>query len=403
MWFLLKIPFYKFKVLLTRFLFSFFPPPSPTLLTGSKSSLQLCDAVSQSGCQRCLLVTDAILVELGLHQALVERLTQQGVAVTIYDGVKPDPLIGQVREGLALLKQSDSEAVIALGGGSSIDAGKLIALAAANKKPLEKLVGIKKASQASLPFYVIPTTAGTGSEATVVAVISDPDTGEKKQYIDTKLVPCMAALDPELMQGMPQGVTAASGIDALTHAIEAYLSVNATDETDALALSAVELIFNSLETSYRNGQDLNARQNMALAAYYGGSAFTRTNVGYVHAIAHTLGACYHTPHGLANAITLPWVLDFYLPTCATRMADLARKAGLDTDGVNEGQLAVNFVQAVRDLNTALAIPSHLDALQPGDVMNIAKGALAEAHGWYGVPSYMGCEQCEALLRKILKD
>jgi alcohol dehydrogenase len=238
----------------------------------------------------------------------------------------------------------------------------------------------------------VPTTAGTGSEVTVAAVISDPEAGQKLVIADTRLVPAMAALDPSLMTGLPPAVTAATGMDALTHAVEAFLGQWATEATDRMALAAVGLVYENLRVAYRNGKDLEARERMSLAATYAGLAFTRANVGYVHAIAHQLGGKYHTPHGLANAMLLPHVLRFLAPAVTKRLARLALAARVGSEKERP---------AVEKLGRDLGIPRTLDALKAKDIPALAKAACWEADTNYPVPKYMSPEVCEGIIRHLL--
>jgi alcohol dehydrogenase class IV len=247
----------------------------------------------------------------------------------------------------------------------------------------------------------VPTTAGTGSEVTVAAVVSDPEQEDKVVIVDPRLVPRMAALDPTLMTGLPPAVTAATGIDALTHAVEAYIGNWATEYTDGLALTAVGLIFDNLRTCYRDGRNLAAREKMALASTYAGMAFTRANVGYVHAIAHQFGGKYHTPHGLANAIMLPLVLRYSAPAVMDKLAQLAIRAKLGGPGERTEVLAEKFLEGVEQLNADLGIPTHLAALREEDIPALARAACHEAHVGYPVPRYMTQEICEQIIRAVL--
>jgi alcohol dehydrogenase class IV len=263
------------------------------------------------------------------------------------------------------------------------------------------LAGYLKGLRTPVKIYAVPTTAGTGSEVTVAAVISDPMTHKKLVIVDPRMVPKMAALDPTLMTGLPPHITAATGIDALTHAIEAFVGNWTTPYSDGMALSAVSLIFENLRTAYTHGKNLEARENMSLASTYAGFAFTRANVGYVHAIAHQFGGLYHTPHGLANAIMLPFVLKYSHPAIVDRLALLAVAAKVGTDDEAEDVLAQKFLDAVDQLNRDLGIPTCLDALKEADIPALAKAACWEAHTGYPVPRYMSQEVCEDLIRKAL--
>ena len=299
------------------------PIPQPTLLVGPGSSRRLGQAISGFGHRKILIVTDGIIAKLGLLDGLTDALTKGGATFVVFDEVTADAPIPLIEKGMKFYQTERCDAIVAFGGGSAMDAAKTIALAVANRKKPRQLVGYFKGLREPVPVYAVPTTAGTGSEVTVAAVVSDPKTGKKLVIADTRIVPRMAALDPSLMTGLPPAVTAATGMDALTHAIEAFIGQWSTSYTDRMALSAVGLIYDNLRTVCRNGKNLAAREQMALAATYAGFAFTRANVGYVHAIAHQLGGKYHTPHGLANAIVLPHVLKYLSPAITRKLATLA--------------------------------------------------------------------------------
>lgn len=374
---------------------------APLLLCGAGSAMQLCRLLGASGCRHVLLVTDATLNRLGLIAPLQAALEDAGARCTVFDGVEPDPTLAQVEAGVARARAAGCDAVLAVGGGSPIDAAKIIAACLANAVPASALAGVGKVRLPPLPLYAVPTTAGTGSEVTGVAVISDPASQRKIPAIDGKLVPLMAALDAALMTGLPPAVTAATGMDALTHAVESYISGWATPDTRRIALAATRLLFLNLPRAWAQGDDLEARQAMAIAANLAGSAFGKTNVGYVHAIAHTLGGLYHTPHGLANAIVLPLVLDFSRDAAAPALAELAVAIGRAPAGGDPQRAAQAFIDAVRELCEAVAIPRTLDALRSADIALVASRALAEAQGFYPVPRYMTQPECEALLRRLL--
>ena len=377
------------------------PMPKPVLFTGSDSSLELCDAIAQMGTKKVMIVTDAVLVKLGILDKIQERLSQNGIQFEIYDGVLPDPTYDQVEEGLSVYKATQCEAVLAIGGGSPIDAAKVIAARVTNKRSIKKLSGMFRVWTAPAPLFAIPTTAGTGSEVTIAAVVSDPITHQKTPLIDPKLVPLVAALDAALMTGLPAPVTAATGMDALTHAIEAYISKNASADTDSYAIAATRLIMENLDTAVKQGSDLNARHNMALASYYAGLAFTKASLGYVHAISHNFGAKYSTPHGLGNAIVLPYVLDFSKEEINDRLADLAEVSGLKEGSETNSELAQKFIDKIRAMLKDFDIPEKLDALKEEDIPQIAKLALKEAHYNYPVPKYMDLNTCKKFIQQML--
>ncbi len=374
--------------------------PKPSLFTGPGSSVQLCETIGQMGIERVLIVTDKVLLNLGLLDKMKVALTSQGVAYEIYDGILPDPTNIQVDAGYDLLKQTGCTAVLAVGGGSAIDAAKVIAARGTNNKTVDQLTGILKVWTPPLPLFAIPTTAGTGSECTAAAVISHPETGYKQIIADPKLVPVMAALDGALMTGLPKSVTAATGLDALTHAVEAYISAWACTETDNYATAAVRLVMENLPKVMANGQDLEARQNMAQAAYFGGAAFVRAGVGYVHTISHSFGKHYHTPHGLGNAVALPKVLEFYQDTCEKRLAELALISQIGDASMSDAELAQRFIDRIKQMLVEFDIPARLDSFKKADIPVIAKEALDEAHFNCAVPKYMTKRQCKEILESL---
>jgi len=400
MLFPLKVQYYKGLAKALKVAAAILPMPKPTLFTGADSSLELCKAIGQLGVKKVLIVTDEILVSIGLLKKIEKSLKSYGVEFVVYDGILPDPTYDQIENGLSILNNNQCDAVLAVGGGSPIDASKAIAARATNKKSLKQMAGMFKLRSAPLPLFVIPTTAGTGSEVTIVSVVSDPITHQKTPIIDPRLVPMMAALDGKLMLGLPPSVTAATGMDALTHAIESYISVNATPDTEAYGLAATRLIMENLETAVKDGKNFEARQNMSMASYYAGLAFTKASVGYVHAIAHNFGALYSTPHGLANSIVLPHVLDYSKDQITDRLAELAIAGGLKTGRESKQQLANKFIAKIRTMLKEFSIPEQLDDLKKADIPRIAKLALEEAHMNYPVPKYMDQKTCESLLSKM---
>lgn len=377
------------------------PIPQPMLLVGPHASARLGQALAGFGHRRILIVTDAQIVKLGLLKGLTAALREAGTQFVVFDAVTADAPIPVVEKGIAFFQRRGCDAIVAFGGGSPMDAAKVIAYAVANRKPPRKLVGYFKGLRAPVPVYAVPTTAGTGSEVTVAAVISDPDAGQKLVIADSRLVPLMAALDPSLMTGLPPAVTAATGMDALTHAVEAFIGQWATDYTDRMALAAVGLVFANLRTAHKEGRNLEARERMALAATYAGLAFTRANVGYVHAIAHQLGGRYHVPHGLANAILLPHVLRFLAPAVTKRLARLAVAAGVGKGVERPPVLAKRFIESVDKLNRDLRIPRTVVALKEADIPALARAACREADTNYPVPKYMSAEDCEGVIRHVL--
>lgn len=378
--------------------------PTPLTFVGADSSVALCRMMANSGLWRVMVVTDKALLALGLADPMLAALRDAGVEVEIFSDVEPDPGYEIVLEGINRLATFDADAILAIGGGSPIDCAKAINLAFANDCHPSKLAGLwlyARARRPGLPFYAVPTTAGTGSEVTMAAVISDKQAGVKLSIIDPKLLPIGVALDPRLTLGLPPGITAATGMDALTHAVESYLSGLAYPQTESWAVAATRLILGNLEQAYRDGSDMAAREAMLMGSYLAGMAFTRAGVGYVHAFAHQFGALYHLPHGLANAIGLPFVLDASRPDCDGRLAQLARLVDLPCDGESDEALATAFIARVRQLNAAMAIPAAVEALREADFERIVDNAFAEAHGTYGVPRYFERRDAFAVLQRLV--
>ena len=378
------------------------PIPQPLLLVGAGAALRLAHTVAGFGHRRLLVVTDADIVRLKLIAPFLAALDAARAPHVLFDAVTADAPIPVIERGVALMLAEGCDAIVAFGGGSVIDAAKVIGLAAANRRPPRDLAGYFRGLHGPAPIYAVPTTAGTGSEVTVAAVISDPEAGRKRIVADTRLVPDIAALDPTLMTGLPPQVTAATGMDALTHAIEAYLSAWASAASDRWALAAVRAIWQHLPTAVEQGGDLRAREQMALAASFAGLAFTRANVGNVHALAHQLGARCHVPHGLANALLLPAVLRFGLESTAPRLAALARAVqtpGCDAD--DDAVAAAGFIDAVQALSDRIGIPRTLAALDERDIPALAEAACSEADLNYPVPRRMSREDAAALLRGLL--
>lgn len=399
----LTVLYSRLMSLISRLMLKMISLPAPLVYAGSGSSYSLTDAIASFGHQRLLVVTDKMLVELGLVKRITDKLEKHGINIELYDAILPDPDFSQVESGVIYCKQSGCDGVLAIGGGSVLDAAKVIAICAGTDQTPAGIKGYFSVKSRGLPNYAIPTTAGTGSEATMVSVITDPFSETKCFIVDPKLVPDAVALDASLMIGLPPAITAATGIDALTHAIESSLSREASEDTLRKSLSAARIIFNNLETAVNDGANLSAREAMATASYYAGSAFTVTNVGYVHGLAHQLGAICHIPHGLANALFLPHVLEFYCDTAAPQMARIAKFSGIGDASDSDDVLARKLVERVRQLSAAIGLPNHADMLTPDKVDAIVARALKESHGLYGypVPKYMRREECESIVRKIL--
>lgn len=378
---------------------NFSPPARHNAFVGSGSASQLCEHILCTGVNKVLVVTDKPLRELGVVDTAVAGLVAGGADIAYYDGVLPDPTFEQVAEGAAMAQSHGSEVVLAIGGGSSMDAAKIIAASATSDESPVDWVGFGKVKHEVLKLYAIATTSGTGSEGTMGAVISDPITHEKSIISGSALLPTAIAVDPALITGLPAHITAATGMDALTHAIEAYIGTWERGTRKEDARMAVKLIFANLATACSDGGNLNARQAMAMGAYYGGLAINQVNVGNVHAIAHQLGGKYGLPHGLANALVLPHVLEFCRAEAEAELAELAVLIGLGQSSEGDAALSHKFIQAVRDLRTEVGIPDTSDKIKREDFDAITEAAMAEGFG-YPAPRLLDKPSVNAILTSI---
>lgn len=378
------------------------PIPRPQLFIGEQSCYELCDLMINEGATNVLIVTDAVLNQLGVPEKVTTYLEDKRVSYHLFDGITPDPTFSVVEEGLRHSVDNHCDAILAIGGGSVIDASKIIAMSQATKRKPQQLMGLLKASKC-MPLYCIPTTAGTGSEATLGAVISDDKTHQKSLSIDPRMVPLASAVDPVIMKGMPPHITADTGIDVLTHALEAWMSANASSETDYYAASATRTVMQYLPQAYKDGSDLKAREEMGVAAHYGGIAFNKAGLGYVHAIAHQLGAFYGIPHGRANAIVLPHILEVNRKVSQHRLAALAKKVGIlgaaDTHA-EDSELTDHLIAKVKALIASLNIDVTVKGINPADFKKMAKAAAKEVSDTYAVPRYLTSAQIIDILNDI---
>ena len=374
----------------------------PTLLEGPGSIRKLPAFIKSKGLNKVLIVTDKGLMGLHLLDSLFEELDKAGVEYVVYDGTQPNPSIENIEDARALYVDNNCQGVIAFGGGSPMDCAKAAAARVTNPKiPVRKMRGVLKLHHKLPPFFAVPTTAGTGSETTLAAVVTDTATHEKNAINDIRLKPRFAVLDPELTVGLPPHITSTTGMDALTHAVEAYIGKSNVRSTEAYAEKATKMIFENIEKAYTNGKDIEARDNMLKASFYAGQAFTRAYVGYVHAIAHNLGGQYGVPHGLANAVILPYVLEYYGETAHKRLAKLAEIAGVKTTG-SDKEKAEAFIEAIKTLNKNMNIPDGFDMVQEKDIPVIVERALKEGNPLYPVPKIMDKADCEAVIRRMMK-
>ena len=377
------------------------PMPKPLPLIGENSSETLCDYIWGYKHQKILLVIDRMLVNIGLHRSVVEKLTSLGVEVVVFSDVDSDPSIEQMELGARVAIENSCDGVVAFGGGSSIDCAKVIAARVTNAIDIRKMEGLFKIKKMPLKLYAIPTTAGTGSEATVAAVVSDLENKRKFTVADFQLMPSVIALDPLLTLGLPPEITAATGMDALTHAVEAYISTRANDEVRSNAAFAIKLIFKSLLNAYQDGSNVQARKDVCLAAFHGGVVINMVGVGYVHAFAHQLGGFYHVPHGVANAVLLPLVLEMSVDKIEHQLRELAELIELgEENSTSDRDYAMQFIQAVRELGRKMEIPITIQSLKAEDIDAITGRALDEALEISGVPKYFDKSHGRELLATI---
>ncbi|SFB53546.1 alcohol dehydrogenase [Pseudomonas sp. NFIX10] len=339
-------------------------------------------AIRNYGFRKALIVTDVGLAKAGVASKVAELLALQDIDSVIFDGAKPNPSIANVELGLGLLTESRCDFVVSLGGGSPHDCAKGIALCATNGGQISDYEGVDRSSKPQLPLIAINTTAGTASEMTRFCIITDETRHVKMAIVDRNVTPLMSVNDPALMVAMPKGLTAATGMDALTHAIEAYVSTAANPITDACALKAITLISDNLRLAVRDGNDLVARENMAYAQFLAGMAFNNASLGFVHAMAHQLGGFYDLPHGVCNAVLLPHVQRFNASVCAARLSDVAHAMGTDTRGFSSEEGARSAIATIRSLAHDVDIPAGLRDLgvRLNDVPLLAANALKDACG-----------------------
>lgn len=379
-----------------RLVIPFLPYRKPHIIDGFS---QLIPMLQEKKISSVLLVTDQSVRSLGLTAPLEHLLKRHNIACAVYDDTVPNPTVTNVEEARTLYLQENCQAIIAMGGGSSIDCAKACgARIAKPRQSLARMEGILKICKKLPPLIAIPTTAGTGSETTLAAVITDSKTHHKYPINDFSLIPHYAVLDPEVTRSLPPKLTAATGMDALTHAVEAYIGRSTTRKTRKDALEAVSLIFENLRTAYYNGDNMDARRNMLRAAYLAGSAFTVSYVGYVHAVAHSLGGRYGIPHGLANAVLLPHVLEAYGSSAHKKLHQLAIAAGLCSKELSHKEGAELFIRTLKNMNREFHLKDSSIRIIKKDIPRLAYFASKEANPLYPVPKLMNRKELEQFYR-----
>jgi len=361
------------------------------------------ETVVKNGCKKPIIVTDKGIVNLGLIDSLVEALKKSEIPFAIYDETVPNPTTDNVAKAYDLYKKENCDCLIAFGGGSSMDCAKALGVQIVYpKKTLGQLKGILKVHK-KLPLLIaIPTTAGTGSETTLAAIITDSKTLHKYAINSFPLIPHYAVLDAKVTLSLPKSITATTGMDALTHAVEAYIGGSTTKKTRKFSLLAVRLICNRIFTVYEDGNNLEARNDMLKAAYFAGCAFTRSYVGYVHAVAHSLGGCYNVPHGLANAILLPFVLEAYGKSAEKKLAKLAYHIHLVSEITPQEDAAKAFIQMIKDMKKKLNIGDTIEGIKEEDIKKLSKYADKEANPLYPVPKLMNAKELQQFYYKVME-
>ncbi len=365
----------------------FLPWKMPEKIEGAGAIKKLPAFIKEKGFHKVLIVTDQTLMKLHLLDSLIETLEKESLEYVLFDGVDPNPSDINIEKGVSLYLENKCDSMIAFGGGSPMDCAKAIgARIARPHKSVEQLQGLFKVLHRIPTIFTVPTTAGTGSETTIAAVVTDSKTHHKASINDISLMPKYAVLDPELTVGLPPHVTSTTGMDALCHAVEAYTNntYNTQLEKD-LCKKAVKLIYDNLYHVYQDGHDLNGRQNMQRAAFYAGRAFTRGSVGYVHAIGHTLGGLYGTPHGLAMAILLPHVMRRFGSAAHEKLADLCDVCGIQPKENTVESKAEAFIEWMEDLKVKMGIPLYPPTLNKKDVDQIVEWAYKEGNPLYPTP------------------
>lgn len=348
-----------------------------------------------------LIVTDAGIVRNGLVKPVEEALKENEIKYSVYDKTQPNPTVANVEDALKLYHENNCDALIAIGGGSAMDCAKGIgARVAYPNKPLNKMGGVMRVLRRLPTLIAIPTTAGTGSETTLAAVITDGETHHKYAIMSFPLIPHYAVLDAKMTYSLPPHLTSTTGMDALTHAVEAYIGRSTTKKTRGLALEATKLIFENVEKAYTDGRNHEARENMLHAAYKAGIAFSMSYVGYVHAVAHSIGGKYGVPHGLANAVIMPYVLEGYDKSAYKKLHSLGIAAGVCSEGDSHEDGAKKFIAAIKELNAKMNIPTTISGINKEDIPELARHAEKEANPLYPVPKLMTAKELEVFYHKI---
>lgn len=378
----------------------FMPYTDPEIL---KSTTDVSAYLIKKGISSVLIVTDKSIHGLGLIDPLKNKLTEDNISFVVYDDTVPNPTINNVEAARELYLTNKCEAIIGFGGGSAMDCSKIVgARIARPNKPVMKMKGVFKVLKKTPLLIAVPTTAGTGSETTATALINNSDIHFKFTINDLRLIPDVAVLDPKVTEGLPGHITSTTGMDALTHAVEAYIGMSTVKKTRKDALDAAKLISENLVLAYEDGHNMTARQNMLLGSYLAGRSFAKSYVGYCHAVAHSLGGAYGTPHGLANAILLPHILRGYGSSIYKKAKRLAIAAGIADESMTAKDACEKFIAYIDELNEKMNIPKTIPALKEEDIFELSKKAEKEANPFYPVPKMLTRDELEKFYYAVLE-
>ena len=396
-----KAAYCRAQQLVFKIAIPFLPYRSPRQLS---SICEIPALLKEKNIDGVLIITDKAIHSFGLIDPLKKALKESGIRYAVFDETVPNPTIKNVEDARTLYIEKKCGGIIGFGGGSAMDCAKMCgARIARPSKSVQQLRGLFRILK-RLPYTIaVPTTAGTGSETTATALITDGDTKHKFTINDLSLIPHAAVLDPEVTLSLPPHITATTGMDALTHAVEAYIGRSTVKSTREDALRAVKMIVGNLETAYQDGRNIEARRNMLLASFYAGRSFAKSYVGYCHAVAHTLGGKYNTPHGLANAVLLPYVLEAYGSRVYNKLKDLAMAAGIANENTPAETAAKDFIAMIRRMNRSMNIPEKLRGIRRQDIYAMSKKAEKEANPFYPVPKLMTREELEQFYFDVMED
>ncbi len=397
-----------FKKIYCRIFQTAFKLAIPILPYRNPQILNSVEGISNLLCQKryssILIVTDKQVSSLPSFALLKESLNSSNIITAVFDETIPNPTVHNVEKARQLYVENSCQAIIGFGGGSPMDCAKAVgARIARPRMSVTQMKGILKIHKKTPFFIAIPTTAGTGSETTVTTIITDSETNRKLAISDFPLIPDVAVLDPEITATLPAHLVASTGIDALVHAIEAYIGRSTVKSTRKDALEATKLIFENLEEAYRNPSNTKARKNMLLASHMAGRAFSKSYVGYCHAVAHTLGGQYHTPHGLANAILIPYVLEAYGKSAHNKLKEMAIVTGIANRNTHTKDAAEAFISEIRNMNRRMNIPEKLKGIRSEDISRLATYAEKEANPLYPVPKLFTARELEKFYYDIMEE